>query len=130
PPETRGSCSAYPPRVVLRYSRCSYSHHFALHSFPTRRSSDLIAEKLGIPVGEEVLYIRRVRSTGDTPVAVLENYIPPAFSDISHEELAEGGLYDALRERGVNLKIANQKIGARRAVGNESYLLNVNDGAT
>src|SRR5699024_2250571 len=36
-----------------------------------------IAEKLGIPVGEEVLYIRRVRSTGDTPVAVLENYVPP-----------------------------------------------------
>jgi DNA-binding GntR family transcriptional regulator len=88
-----------------------------------------IAEKLGIPVGDEVLYIRRVRSTGDTPVAVLENYIPPAFSDISQEELEKGGLYDPLRERGVNLKIANQKIGARRTVGDESHLLSVDDGA-
>ena len=31
-----------------------------------------IAEKLGVSVGDEVLFIRRVRSTGDTPVAILK----------------------------------------------------------
>ncbi|MFH0411272.1 GntR family transcriptional regulator [Corynebacterium sp. L4756] len=87
-----------------------------------------IAEKLGISVGDEVLFIRRVRSTGDTPVAILENHIPPAFNDVTLDELENGGLYDALRQRGVILKIANQKIGARRAVGDESRLLSVDDG--
>lgn len=87
-----------------------------------------IAEKLSVSVGDEVLFIRRVRSTGDTPVAILENYLPTAFNDVTREELEGGGMYEALRERGVNLKIANQKIGARRAVGDESRLLGVEDG--
>ncbi|MGO2215080.1 MAG: GntR family transcriptional regulator, partial [Corynebacterium casei] len=67
-------------------------------------------------------------SAGDTPVAILENHIPPAFNDITREELEDGGMYDALRQRGVNLKIANQRIGARRGVGDESRLLGVDDG--
>lgn len=87
-----------------------------------------IAEKLGVCVGDEVLFIRRVRSTGDTPVAILKNHLPPAFNDITLEELEGGGMYDALRQRGVNLKIANQRIGARRAVCDESRLLGVDDG--
>ena len=92
-------------------------------------ANSTISEKLGIAVGDEVLFIRRTRSAGDTPVAILENHIPPAFNDITREELEDGGMYDALRRRGVDLKIANQKIGARRAVGDESRLLNVEDGA-
>lgn len=87
-----------------------------------------IAEKLGVSAGDEVLLIRRLRSTGDIPVAILENYLPPAFNDVTLDELEKGGLYDALRLRGVVLKIANQKIGARRAVGDESRLLDVEDG--
>ncbi|MFP7365180.1 GntR family transcriptional regulator [Corynebacterium callunae] len=87
-----------------------------------------IAEKLGVSPGDEILLIRRLRSTGDIPVAILENYLPTAFVDISLEELESGGLYDALRARGVVLKIANQKIGARRVVGDESKLLEVDEG--
>lgn len=87
-----------------------------------------IAEKLSVAPGDEILLVRRLRSTGDTPVAVLENYLPTAFIDITLEELEKGGLYDALRARGVVLKIANQKIGARRAVGDESKLLGVDEG--
>ncbi len=87
-----------------------------------------IAEKLSVAPGDEILLVRRLRSTGDTPVAVLENYLPTAFIDITLEELEKGGLYDALRARGVVLKIANQKIGARRAVGDESKLLSVDEG--
>lgn len=91
-------------------------------------ASSAIAEKLGVSAGDEVLLIRRLRSTGDIPVAILENYLPPAFNDVSLDELEKGGLYDALRSRGVVLKIANQKIGARRAVGEESTLLDIEDG--
>lgn len=88
-----------------------------------------IAEKLGVSPGEEILLIRRLRSTGDLPVSILENHLPPAFTDITLEELESGGLYDALRTRGVVLKIANQKIGARRAVGDEYKLLDVDEGS-
>lgn len=39
-------------------------------------ASSAIAEKLGVSAGDEVLLIRRLRSTGDIPVAILENYLP------------------------------------------------------
>ncbi|MCK2199579.1 GntR family transcriptional regulator [Corynebacterium callunae] len=87
-----------------------------------------IAEKLGVSPGDEILLIRRLRLTGDIPVAILENYLPTSFVDITLKELEAGGLYDALRARGVVLKIANQKIGARRVVGDESKLLDVDEG--
>lgn len=87
-----------------------------------------MAEKLGVGSGEEILLIRRLRSTGDVPVSILENYLPTALADVSRKELETGGLYDALRARGVVPKIANQTIGARRAVGDESTLLDVEEG--
>ncbi|WP_080792765.1 GntR family transcriptional regulator [Corynebacterium pacaense] len=91
-------------------------------------ANSAIAEKLGVDPGDEILLIRRLRSTGDVPVSILENHLPPSLADVTREELETGGLYDALRARGVVLKIANQTIGARRAVGDESELLDVDEG--
>lgn len=92
-------------------------------------ASSAIAEKLRIIPGDEVLQIRRLRSTHEIPVAILENHLPPAFIDITREELEETGLYNVLQARGVALKIATQKIGARKAVGDESQLLDVEKGS-
>lgn len=88
-------------------------------------ATDVVAEGLGVAQGEEVVFVRRQRSTDGVPVAVLENYLPREFSDITTEQLESRGLYQILRARGVTIRIAKQKIGARRAAGDESELLDI-----
>ena len=55
----------------------------------------------------------RLRKAGDLPLAVMHNWLPPAYSDISREELEKDGLYAVLRDRGVRPVVAHQTIGAR-----------------
>lgn len=91
-------------------------------------ATDAVAVGLGVPVGSDVVYIRRQRSTDGMPVAVLENYLPQEFRDITTDDLGARGLYQILRARGVTIRIAKQKIGARRAEGDESALLDIDAG--
>ncbi|WP_458040531.1 MULTISPECIES: GntR family transcriptional regulator [Bacteria] len=91
-------------------------------------ASDSVATALGIAAGAEVVYVRRLRSTDAVPVAVLENFLPTEFSDVTTEQLEQRGLYQILRARGVTIRIAKQKIGARRAHGDESELLDIDRG--
>ncbi|WP_051147459.1 GntR family transcriptional regulator [Glaciibacter superstes] len=87
-----------------------------------------IAEVLGVPVGDPILHIRRVRGADDVPVAVLENYLPRDLVDLSEEDLAEHGLYQLLRARGTMIRVARQRIGARRASAEETTLLEIDKG--
>ena len=89
----------------------------------------LIAEQLGVASGSRVLKIRRVRFADGVPIAVLENYLPESFADITAETLDTVGLYHELRARGVTLRVARQRIGARRASVDEGHLLDVGRGA-
>lgn len=88
-----------------------------------------IAGTLGVSLEEHVLRIQRLRSADSVPIAVLENYLPPAFTDISADDLAARGLYQILRARGVTMRVARQKIGARRATPSESRLLQLGRGS-
>lgn len=90
-----------------------------------RPASGEVATGLGIAEGEDVFYIRRLRNTDGNPVAVLENYLPAEFADITVDQLHERGLYDIMRSRGVTIRVANQTIGARKAEGDESALLEI-----
>ncbi|KJL24325.1 HTH-type transcriptional repressor YvoA [Microbacterium azadirachtae] len=92
-------------------------------------ASDQVASALGVAPGADVVYLRRQRTTDGIPVAVLENYLPSEFGEITSEQLSERGLYQILRARGVAIQIAKQRIGARRAAGDESGLLNVDKGS-
>lgn len=94
----------------------------------TRKATEAVATGLGVPVGDEVVYLRRLRSTDGVAVAVLENYLPAEFSDITTEQLTATGLYQILRSRGVSIRIAKQRIGARRAQGDEAELLDLDRG--
>lgn len=87
-----------------------------------------VAERLGVPAGEDVLYLRRQRSTDGVPVALLENWLPGDLADISLEQLEQQGLYQILRSRGVTIRVAKQRIGARREHGDEAELLDVDKG--
>lgn len=91
-------------------------------------ASDTVAESLGVLAGSKVLRLRRLRTTDGVPVAVLENFLPPALSDITEDQLTSQGLYQLLRARGVNIRVAKQRIGARRAQGDESALLDIERG--
>ncbi|GAB3395850.1 GntR family transcriptional regulator IolR [Humibacter soli] len=86
-----------------------------------------IAEVLSIPSGSPVLHVKRVRSSDGVPLAVLENFLPEEFGDITEEDLRARGLYQLMRSRGTLLSVAQQTIGARAATHEESRLLNVKD---
>ncbi len=88
-----------------------------------------IAAQLGLQPEARVLKIRRVRFANAAPIAVLENYLPETFADITAETLKEHGLYHQLRARGVTLRVARQRIGARRASVDEGQLLDIGRGA-
>lgn len=90
-----------------------------------RPATEAVADAFSIPVGTDIVFIRRQRSTDTVPVAVLENYLPLEFASITTEQLEQRGLYQILRARGVTIRIAKQKIGARRARNDEADLLDV-----
>lgn len=88
-----------------------------------------IAANFGEAEGATTVHIRRLRLMDGTPMAILENYLPEEYSDISVEQLESGGLYDYLRSQGVVFKVATQRIGARRATAEEANLLQVEQGS-
>ncbi|MQY07678.1 GntR family transcriptional regulator [Actinomadura macrotermitis] len=86
-------------------------------------ADDKVAKELGVPPGTTVVRMRRTRYTGGEPLALLTNYLPAGLITVSAADLAAHGLYELLRANGVNLRIANQSIGARRATAAEARLL-------
>ena len=88
-------------------------------------ASAAVAEKLGVAVGSPTLLVRRLRLADGVPLAVLENHLPADFVDIDRVELAEFGLYQVLGARGVTIRVARQRIGARSATTDEAQLLDL-----
>lgn len=76
-------------------------------------TNERAAGALDLPADTPLLHIVRVRHAGATPLALLTNWLPPAFGDLTREELVGQGLYAALRQRGVKPVVAQQSIGAR-----------------
>nr|WP_026181311.1 GntR family transcriptional regulator [Demetria terragena] len=68
---------------------------------------------LDLPPDTPLLYVKRLRFAGDSPLALLQNWLPPAYHDLSEDELRTGGMYQALHNRGVRPVVARQSIGAR-----------------
>lgn len=93
--------------------------------YKTIKADSKMAEKLGVEIGSDVLYMRRLRSADNVAVSIMENWLPAEFTDISEEELNEHGLYQILRARGVTIRVAKQRIGARKASQQESNDLEI-----
>lgn len=92
------------------------------------KANDTVADRLGVSVGSPVLHTKRLRIADGVPVAVLENWLPEQFTDISESELSDVGLYEIIRSRGVAIRVAKQKIGARTSNAAEAALLDVDRG--
>ncbi len=85
-------------------------------------ASEDIAERLNLPVGSEVVTMRRLRMSGGQPLALMTNNLPAALAP-DQAELEAAGLYQALRTRGVHIRLARQSIGAKSADKDEARLL-------
>lgn len=83
------------------------------------------AEQLGVALESPALHLRRVRLADDVPMAVMENWLPAEFADIEPDALVNHGLYQVLRSRGVTMRVAKQRIGARTSTNEESELLGI-----
>lgn len=88
-----------------------------------------IAEQLAVPLGSPTLYLHRIRLSDGVPVAVMENWLPEDFTMLSKNDIAEYGLYKVLRSRGVTMRVAKQRIGARKATNQESKYLDIEKNA-
>ena len=76
------------------------------------RTDPALSEELGLELGTEVIRIERLRFADGAPVSLMINY-----------------LYQLLRLRGVSIRVAKQRIGARKATSKEAELLNLEQGA-
>lgn len=88
-----------------------------------------LAEHLGVKPGALCLYIKRLRKADNVPVSIMENWLPEEFCDITADEFELYGLYQMLRARGVTIRVAKQKIGARKSNAAEAQLLDIEKGA-
>lgn len=89
-----------------------------------------VAESLGCKTGTRVVHVRRLRSAGSQPLAVMRNWLPVDIGgDLTLEALETQGLYALLRQRGIRPHYAVQRLGARAATDDEATLLGIKSGA-
>ncbi|WP_312182837.1 GntR family transcriptional regulator [Arthrobacter sp.] len=88
-----------------------------------------IAQSLDLPAGVNVYHFTRLRSVDGKPLALMENWVRDDITEITEEGLRKLGLYQILRDAGVNFRLANQRIGARVADKRQAGLLETGTGA-
>jgi GntR family transcriptional regulator len=76
-----------------------------------------------------VIWLVRLRSASEQPIARLSNYLLADLPGLTTEALQERGLYQLIRACGVQLHAAVQTIGARNATTAEARLLGESRGA-
>ncbi|MCM6762949.1 GntR family transcriptional regulator [Rathayibacter sp. ZW T2_19] len=92
-------------------------------------ADETAAEALGVAPGSPVVHLKRLRTADGVPIAILDNVLPADFTDLDLSALENHGLYQLLRARGVTMRVAKQRIGARGATSSEAQLLDLRKGA-
>lgn len=88
-----------------------------------------VARELQLKIGADVWSLERLRCVGSEPLALMHNFIPVDVVDLDAVDLAQTGLYAHLRQSGVLMRVARQRIGARRASPAEATMLHEKRGA-
>jgi DNA-binding GntR family transcriptional regulator len=81
------------------------------------------ARALGLPGDEPVVYSERLRLADGRPLAILRNWLPARFNDITAAELETNGLYQLMAVRNGRPAVAKQRITAVPAGTAEARLL-------
>ncbi len=92
-------------------------------------ATEQVSGFLAVPVGSSVLRLRRLRFANAEPLAILENYLPEDLTDIGQGDLEARGLYQLMRAKGVHIRVAKQRIGARAGTAEECHLLDERKGS-
>jgi DNA-binding GntR family transcriptional regulator len=104
-------------------AKTSRSPRTKILSFAVEPASDALAVELGIEEGTDVYVFERLRYAEGEPLALMRNHVPASLLRLSADDLQAHGLYELLRNAGINLKIAKQSIGARTATATEARVL-------
>lgn len=88
-----------------------------------------VAATLQLPTGVGVYHFTRVRSVEGKPLALMENWVRDDVAELTEVGLREQGMYQLLREAGVNFRLANQRIGAAVADEHQASLLEAAPGS-
>lgn len=88
-----------------------------------------IAATLQLPTGVGVYHFTRVRAVEGKPLALMENWVRDDVAELTEGGLREQGMYQLLREAGVNFRLANQRIGAAVADEHQASLLEAAPGS-
>ncbi len=86
-------------------------------------ADEVVARELQLEPGAAVWSLERIRFIGDEPLALMHNLLPASLLDLDTIDLTEVGLYAAMRSAGIWMRVAKQRIGARRADAREARLL-------
>jgi GntR family transcriptional regulator len=92
-------------------------------------ASGTVADALRLADGDAVLMVERLRYANDEAVALMLNHLPEHILRDQQERLNDMGLYQLLRQGGVELRIASQRITAKCATAREARLLDIPKGA-
>ena len=74
------------------------------------------------------LALERLRYADGQPLAIMRNWLPLGMVELDAERLERTGLYQLMRNAGITLHLASQRIGARGATGAEARLLQAHKG--
>jgi DNA-binding GntR family transcriptional regulator len=99
-----------------------------LLDYRTGPPDEEVAGELNLNDDHEIVTIQRLRSANGEPLAVMTNYLPVELAP-DPDDLVRNGLYQSLRARGVHIRLARQRIGARPASKSEARLLDEKAGA-
>ncbi len=83
------------------------------------------ARALGLAYDEPLVYCERLRFADGGPLAIMHNWLPGRFGDITASDLEERGLYQLLGERHGRPAVAKQRITAQAAGAAEARLLGI-----
>lgn len=83
-----------------------------LLSFEHIPATEEIQELLSLPKDVSVYHFTRLRSAGGSPLALMENWVRDDIVELDEKSLRTHGLYELLREAGINFRLAQQRIGA------------------
>lgn len=111
---------------LRRLGRSPQTRVLAVATVP---APDKVATQLGLAVGTEIVRIERLRLSDGDPLALMTNYLPIEVGINEDSPLAEDGLYELMRRKGVRIRVAQQQIGARAATAEEAELLGESVGA-
>jgi DNA-binding GntR family transcriptional regulator len=83
------------------------------------------ARGLGLHTDGPMLYVERLRLADGRPLAILRNWLPSRFADLTAADLESTGLYQLLAQRHGRPAVAKQRITAVPAGATEARLLDV-----